>query len=72
MLKINKKDLLNIKVLIEDGTLNHGKFSNKNIINKLELNGSIICERKSAQRRIAHLEKEQNVYLFLKDNELLT
>jgi len=69
MIKINKKDLTNIKTLLENRVITSGKFINKTIINKLELNGSIKLIRKSAQRKILHLEKQENVYLFLKDNE---
>jgi hypothetical protein len=69
MIKINKKDLTNIKTLLENRTVTSGKFINKTIIKKLELNGSIKLIRKSAQRKILYLEKQENVYLFLKDNE---
>jgi len=68
MIEINKKDLLNIKTLLIDGVITYGKFNNKKIIDKLELNGSINIERKSPQRKILHIKKEQNIYLFLKDN----
>jgi len=69
MLKINKKDLINIKELLINNTISYGKFTNKQIIEKLELNGSITILRKSAQRKIINLIKEKNVYLFLKSND---
>jgi hypothetical protein len=68
VIKINKKDLLNLKTLLIDGTITYGKFDNKDIVTNLELNGSIKLIRKSPQRKILHLEKKENVYLFLKNN----
>ena len=69
MVKINRKDLLNLKTLLAEGNITYGRFDNKDIVSNLELNGSIKLIRKSHQRKILYLEKEQNIYLFLKSNE---
>lgn len=70
-MKINKPDLLSLKTLISDKTLNESKIKNKEIIKSLELNGAIAIIRKTAKRKVLHLLKEGNIFLFLRDNNYL-
>ena len=68
-MKINKKDFLNIKALLEDGTLTEGKFSNKEIVSQLKLNGSVVDGKRTPKVRYINLAKEENVFLFFKNND---
>jgi len=68
MIKINKNDFLNLKTLLIDKTITYGKFDKKDIIKKLELNGAIFIERKTAKRQIIYLKKESNIFLFLQNS----
>ncbi|MEA1955750.1 MAG: hypothetical protein U9N02_04565 [Campylobacterota bacterium] len=68
-MKINKKDFLNIKTLLEKGSITEGKFKNKEIINSLKQNDSIYSGKKTAKIRYIHLLNANNVFLFLKNNK---
>lgn len=63
-MRINKKDLLNLKRLIEDGTITEGKFANKEIVSALKLNGSVKGSSKSSRKYI-DIVKPENIFLFL-------
>ena len=66
---INKKDLLNLKSLIENGTITEGKFStNKEIVSALKLNGSVKSGKKTPKVRYIDLLNVENIFLFLQDN----
>ena len=67
-MKINKQDMLNIKTLIEKGSITEGKFKNKSIVEHLKLNGSVAPSRRGTIKYI-NLEKEQNIFLFLKNHD---
>jgi len=67
-MKINKKDFLNIKTLLKDRTITEGKFSNKEIVSQLKLNGSVEDGKKTPKIRYINLLKEENVFLFFKNN----
>lgn len=67
-MKINKKDFLNIKFLLENDTITEGRFVNKEIVSALKLNGSVIDGKKTPKVRYITLVKEENVFLVLKNN----
>jgi len=67
-MKINKKDFLNIKALLEDGSITEGKFSNKEIVSQLKLNGSVVEGKRTPKIRYIKLAKEENIFLLLKNN----
>ncbi|MDF1875565.1 hypothetical protein JHD48_07445 [Sulfurimonas sp. SAG-AH-194-I05] len=69
MIKINKKDLLNIKYLIKNETITEGKFVNQEIVLALKQNGSVGDGKKTPKVRYINLVKEENVFLFLKNND---
>jgi len=69
-LKINKKDLLNIKYLLEEGEITEGKFSNKEIVHALKQNGSVHSGKKTAKVRYINLLKDENIFLFLQQQTL--
>ncbi len=64
-MKINKKDFLNIKALLEDGVITEGKFNNKEIVKSLKQNGSVKSGKSTAKIRYIHLVKENNIFMFL-------
>ena len=66
---INRKDLLNLKTLLIDGSITSGKFVNKEIIEQLRLNTAIKIERQTPKRKVLHLLKAENVFLFLKNHD---
>ncbi len=66
-MKINKKDFLNIKTLLEVGTITEGKFSNKEIVEKLKLNNSIKSGKKTPKVRYIELVNRENIFIFLKN-----
>jgi len=66
-MKINKADFLSLKELITSKTLNEGKIKNKEIIKSLALNGAITIIRKTAKRKILSVVKEENIFLFLRN-----
>jgi DNA-binding transcriptional regulator/RsmH inhibitor MraZ len=68
MIKINKKDLLNLKTLIEKGSITQGKFVHKELVQQLKLNGSVIDGKKTPKVRYINLAKEENIFLVLKNN----
>lgn len=67
-MKINKKDLLNIKSLIINQTITEGKFVNRELVKELKLNGSVVDGKKTPKVRYINLAKEENVFLVLKNN----
>lgn len=67
-MKINKKDFLNIKYLLEEGSITEGKFVNKEVVRELRLNGAVEDGKKTPKVRYINLVKEQNVFLFFKNN----
>ena len=67
-MKINKKDFLNLKTLLTQQSITSGKFSNKEIIKKLHLNGAVKVERPSPKREIIYLLKAENIFIFLKNH----
>jgi len=67
-MKINKRDFLNLKVLLEEKTITQGKFINKKIIEGLKLNGSVCDGKKSAKVRYINLLKAENIFIFLKNS----
>jgi len=69
LIKINKKDFSNIKALLEDASITEGKFSNKEIVSQLKDNGSIVYGKRTSNRRYINLAKEENVFLFFKNND---
>ena len=66
-MKINKQDFLNLKSLIELGSLTEGKFKNKEIVEYLKLNGAVTRSQKGSRKYI-DLVKEENIFLFLKNH----
>ena len=68
-MKINKKDFLNIKILLEEKTITQGKFVNKKIVEGLKLNGSVCDGKKSAKVRYIELLKAENIFIFLKNSK---
>ncbi len=68
MIKINKKDFLNIKALIENHIITEGKFVNKEIVLALKNNGSVVGGKKTPKVRYIDLAKEENIFLFFKNN----
>jgi len=66
-MKINKQDFLNLKSLIELGSLTEGKFKNKEIVEHLKLNGAVTRSQKGSRKYI-DLVKEENIFLFLKNH----
>ena len=64
-MKINRKDFLNIKTLLEDETITEGKFSNKDIVARLKQNGSVVDGKKTPKVRYINLSKKENIFLFL-------
>lgn len=67
-MKINKKDFLNIKALLENKSITEGKFVNKEIVSALKLNGSVKDGKKTPKVRYIILAKEENIFLFFKNN----
>lgn len=67
-MKINKKDFLNIKYLLENGSITEGKFTNKDIVLQMRLNGSVKDGKKTPKVRYIELLNEENIFLFLKNN----
>jgi hypothetical protein len=63
---INKRDLDNLKTLLIEKSITYGKLSNKNIVDKLKLNGAIEIKR-TAKRKIIHLKKKLNIFNFLQN-----
>lgn len=68
-MKINKKDFLNIKTLIEKHSITEGKFVNKELVKQLKLNGSVVDGKKTPKVRYVTLAKEENIFLILKNND---
>ncbi len=71
---INKNDFKSLKELLEIGEVTEGRFVNKQIVTKLSTqtgNGAVEVIRKSAKRKVIYLIKEENIFLFLKDNNYL-
>ena len=67
-MKINKKDLLNIKSLITNYTITEGKFVSRELVKELKLNGSVVDGKKTPKVRYINLAKEENIFLVLKNN----
>jgi len=67
-MKVNKQDLLNIKSLIEHGSITERKFKNQEIVLQLKLNASVVSRRKGSIKYI-DLAKEENVFLILKNHD---
>jgi len=65
--KINRKDFLNLKTLLIEGSITFGKFVNKEIITQLKSNGAIKIDG-TPKRKIVHLLKSENIFLFLKNS----
>ena len=65
-MKINKKDFLNLKVLIEEGTISEKKFDHSEIVVQLKSNDSVTMRRKGSRKYI-ELAKEENIFLFFKN-----
>ena len=68
-MKINKKDFLNIKDLIEEKSITEGKFVNKELVKQLKRNGSVVDGKKTPKVRYINLAKEENIFLVLKNND---
>jgi len=68
MIKINKNDFRNLKTLLVDKIITYGKFGNEELIKKLELNGAVFVEKRTVKRWFIHLKKENNIFLFLRNN----
>ncbi len=66
-MRVNRQDLLNIKSLIECGTITERKFKNQEIVLQLKLNGSVLERRKKTIKYI-DLAKKENVFLLLKSH----
>jgi len=66
-MRVNKQDFLNLKSLIELGSLTEGKFKNKEIVEYLKLNGAV-TRRQKGSRKYIDLVKEENIFLFLKNH----
>ena len=59
-MRVNRQDLLNIKSLIECGTITERKFKNQEIVSQLKLNGSVLERRKKTIKYIDLAKKELN------------
>lgn len=68
MIKISRKDFLNLKTLLIEQSISSAKFVNKEILKQLRSNGAIKTKRQTPKREMVHLLKAQNVFLFLKNN----
>ncbi len=68
-MKINKRDFLNIKFLLENHTITEGKFVNKEIVLILKQNGAVVDGKRTPKVRYINLAKEENVFLFFKNND---
>jgi len=66
-MKINRRDFLNIKILLKNEPITEKKFSNIEIVEKLKLNASIGDGKRTAKVRYIQLIKEENIFLFLKN-----
>ena len=66
-MKVNKQDFLNIKSLIEDGSISEKKFKNSLIVSELKSNGSVVSNTKGSRKYIA-LIKEKNIFLLLQNH----
>jgi len=69
-MKVNKQDFLNIKTLIECGTITERKFKNQEIVAKLKLNGAVTNSQKRSRKYI-DLVNEENIFLFLRNYDYL-
>ncbi len=69
-MKINKQNLLNIKNLIEYGSVTEKKFKNQEIVKHLKLNGAVTSSQKGSRKYI-DLAKEENIFLFLRNYNYL-
>lgn len=67
-MKINRKDFLNIKYLLQNQTITEGKFVNSEIVLGLKQNGSVVDGKKTPKVRYINLIKEENIFLFLKNH----
>lgn len=66
-MKVNRKDLLNIKTLIENDFVTEKSFNNREIAKQLILNGSVTSSRKGTIKYI-NLAKKENIFLLLKNH----
>ena len=66
-MKINKQDFLNIRSLIEVGSITERKFINLKIVSELKSNGSVVSSTKGSRKYI-ELVKEENIFLLLKNH----
>ena len=66
-MKINKKDFLNLKTLIETGCITEGKFSNKELVKQLKLNGSVVDGKRTPKIRYIQLANALNIFILLKN-----
>ncbi|MDF1883603.1 hypothetical protein JHD49_06600 [Sulfurimonas sp. SAG-AH-194-C21] len=67
-MKINKKDFLNIKSLLQNIAITEGKFTNKEILKQLKLNGSLRDGKKTPKVRYVELVNAEAIFNFLKNN----
>jgi len=61
--------MLNLKTLLEKGTITEKAFNNQEIVEGLKLNGSVINGKKTPSRRYLKLQNPENVFLFLQSNQ---
>ena len=67
-MKISKKDFLNLKTLLIEERISSAKFVNREIVEKLRLNGAIKTKRQTPKREVIYLLKAENIFLFLKNS----